>query len=111
MERTFKTIINNKMNICILDKENNIRNVTIDQLKTMQEMVADGKDIYKYITTLPISKSLDLTNDITHNENYVLDENDVDLVMVQTDCTREVAVSALNKNKGDIVNAIMDITL
>lgn len=102
------------MNICILDKENNIRDITIDQLKIMQDMVSDGKDIYKYITTLPISKPSNdgLVNNVTHSdENYVLNETDVDIVMIQTDCSREIAVSALNKNKGDLVNAIMDITL
>ena len=36
---------------------------------------------------------------------------DIDLVMAQGNCTREKAVEALRKTKGDIVTAIMDLTV
>lgn len=36
---------------------------------------------------------------------------DIDLVMAQGNCTRDKAVEALRKTKGDIVTAIMDLTV
>ena len=36
---------------------------------------------------------------------------DVDLVMTQGKCTREKAVEALRRTKGDIVTAIMELTV
>lgn len=36
---------------------------------------------------------------------------DIDLVMTQGSCTREQAIEALRKTKGDIVTAIMDLTV
>ena len=36
---------------------------------------------------------------------------DIELVMAQSDCTRADAVEALKKNNGDIVNAIMELTM
>lgn len=35
---------------------------------------------------------------------------DIELVMAQTSCTREKAVESLIKNKGDIVNTIMELS-
>ncbi|ORY86905.1 NAC domain-domain-containing protein [Protomyces lactucae-debilis] len=40
-----------------------------------------------------------------------VEAKDIDLVIEQTQCSRGQAVKSLKKNKGDIVNAIMDITL
>jgi NACalpha-BTF3-like transcription factor len=36
-------------------------------------------------------------------------EKDIRLVMFQTGATREIAITALRKHDGDIVNAIMDL--
>jgi len=36
---------------------------------------------------------------------------DIDLVMAQSECTRAEAVESLKKNNGDIVNAIMELTM
>jgi nascent polypeptide-associated complex subunit alpha len=36
---------------------------------------------------------------------------DIELVMSQTSVTRAQAVAALKKNKGDIVNSIMELTM
>jgi nascent polypeptide-associated complex subunit alpha len=36
---------------------------------------------------------------------------DIDLVMSQAGCSKGEAVTALNKNDGDIVNAIMELTM
>lgn len=40
-----------------------------------------------------------------------LDPKDIDLVVAQAGCSRGAAVSALKKNDGDIVNAIMELTM
>jgi nascent polypeptide-associated complex subunit alpha len=40
-----------------------------------------------------------------------LDAKDIELVVAQAGCSRAAAVSALNKNDGDIVNAIMELTM
>jgi len=40
-----------------------------------------------------------------------LDAKDIELVMSQTNVSRSAAVKALQKSKGDIVNAIMELTM
>lgn len=40
-----------------------------------------------------------------------VEEKDVDLVVQQANCSRGKAVKALKKNDGDIVNAIMELTM
>jgi len=40
-----------------------------------------------------------------------VEEKDVDLVVQQANCSRKKAVNALKKNDGDIVNAIMELTM
>ena len=39
-----------------------------------------------------------------------LDSNDIDIIVEQTQVSRAKAVSALRKHKGDMVNAIMDLS-
>merc|ERR1712100_368696 len=39
-----------------------------------------------------------------------VNENDIELVMQQTEATREQAIAALKKSGGDMVNAIMELT-
>jgi len=40
-----------------------------------------------------------------------VEEKDVDLVIQQANCSKAKAVKALKKNEGDIVNAIMELTM
>ena len=40
-----------------------------------------------------------------------LEENDIDLVMQQAGASKAQAVKALRKTKGDIVSAIMELTM
>lgn len=40
-----------------------------------------------------------------------LDTKDIELVVAQAGCSRASAVAALKKNEGDIVNAIMELTM
>mmetsp|Transcript_91451 Transcript_91451/g.197779 ORF Transcript_91451/g.197779 Transcript_91451/m.197779 type:complete len:186 (-) Transcript_91451:108-665(-) len=40
-----------------------------------------------------------------------VDARDIELVVAQSGCTRAAAVSALKKNDGDMVNAIMELTM
>jgi NACalpha-BTF3-like transcription factor len=64
-----------------------------------------------------IPSSLDILNEkidkdmkeYNNNNNgpLFLKKDDIDIVMQQTDCTRDEAVQALEKNNGDIVSAIM----
>jgi nascent polypeptide-associated complex subunit alpha len=44
------------------------------------------------------------------DENGV-EAKDIELVMSQANCSRSAAIRALKKNKGDIVNAIMELTM
>lgn len=37
------------------------------------------------------------------------DERDIDLVQTQANCTRQLAVAALEANRGDVVEAIMSL--
>ncbi len=43
------------------------------------------------------------------NDETILIEKDIRLVMFQTGVTREIAINALRKHDGDIVNAIMEL--
>jgi len=40
-----------------------------------------------------------------------IDPRDIELVVVQADCSRSAAVAALRNNDLDIVNAIMELTM
>ena len=57
---------------------------------------------------LPIKKSVD-SNNSNNNTNY--DEKDILLIMNQTNCTREIAINSLQESNGDIVSAILNITM
>jgi len=49
-----------------------------------------------------------------NNEELLEDlikEEDVQTAMAQTQCNREQAIQALRQNEGDLVNAIMDLTM
>jgi len=54
-------------------------------------------------------KCKERVNVVTDNEANVLIEKDIRLVMFQSGVTREIAITALRKHDGDIVNAIMDL--
>ena len=51
------------------------------------------------------------TQTFNNNNNENDNEADIILVMNQAQCTRELAINALNNNNYDIVNAIMDLTM
>ena len=40
-----------------------------------------------------------------------VEDKDIDLVIQQANCNRNKAIKALKKNNGDIVNAIMELTM
>lgn len=51
---------------------------------------------------------IEMSQGIVINEEIC--ETDIELVMTQAQCSKEVAKRALEKNNGDIVNAIIEIT-
>lgn len=58
---------------------------------------------------------MDIADNDGRNMNDALDEssletNDIELVMSQAGCTRSKAVTALRRNDGDLVNAILAVT-
>ncbi len=53
----------------------------------------------------------ELEFDNTLNFQIESDEQDIQLVMNQTNCTREEAINALNNNNNNLVNAIMELTM
>lgn len=44
-------------------------------------------------------------------DNGQLDEKDIELVIMQSSCSRQKAIKALLKNNADVVNAIMELTI
>jgi len=82
-----------------------------DWLNTMQQQQQQQQ-------LLPQAKKADMPTikeDIPDQDNEVdasgLDENDIKMVMEQGGVTRGKAVKALKSNNGDIVNAIMELTV
>ena len=80
------------------------------------DFVADGSCVTHeghssmYNCVAPTEEAgLDLGN-IYADESGV-EPKDIELVMSQAGCTRQKAVSALKANDGDIVNAIMELTM
>ena len=51
------------------------------------------------------------TTDEGDNKVEGVDEKDIDLVISQASCTRAEAIVALKENNGDLVNAIMSLTV
>lgn len=49
--------------------------------------------------------------DDTEIEAGDVEEKDIDLVIQQAGCNRNKAIKALQTNNGDIVNAIMELTM
>jgi nascent polypeptide-associated complex subunit alpha len=40
-----------------------------------------------------------------------IDEQDIEMIVSQANCSRSEAIKALKKNSGDVVNAIMELTM
>eukprot|EP00903_Cladosiphon_okamuranus_P012581 g11778.t1 len=57
-----------------------------------------------------VSSGADIDTDELVDETGV-EPKDIELIMSQASCSRAAAVSALKKNDGDIVNAIMELTM
>lgn len=65
-----------------------------------------------YPSSTPLEPNQTHTQDLNRviPENRVPMENDIALVIAQTDCTREVVITALINQNNDIVDAIMQLT-
>jgi NACalpha-BTF3-like transcription factor len=72
-----------------------------DIVNTIMELVADE-------TTAEPSPAAD-NNDDDDVDAGDLDEKEINLVMNQTNASRGKVIEALKKNKGDIVNTIMEL--
>eukprot|EP00752_Nemacystus_decipiens_P006478 g5832.t1 len=57
-----------------------------------------------------VSSGADIDTDELVDETGV-EPKDIELIMSQAGCSRSAAVNALKKNDGDIVNAIMELTM
>ncbi|CAM9903955.1 unnamed protein product [Ascophyllum nodosum] len=57
-----------------------------------------------------VSSGADIDTDEFVDETGV-EPKDIELIMSQASCSRSAAVQALKKNDGDIVNAIMELTM
>ena len=82
----------------------------INILLKYQHKLSDGYQYYVYEDTVSnvlreIAQSILASIDTA--AEVKLDEKDIDLVASQTNVSRERAIDALKKNKGDIVDAIM----
>ncbi|KAI9137474.1 NAC domain-containing protein [Paraphysoderma sedebokerense] len=52
-----------------------------------------------------------LTEEEENVDEEGVEEKDIELVVAQANCTRAKAVRALKNNAGDVVNAIMELTM
>ena len=108
------------MNIVVFSGEK-LKKLEVEQLSEIEELLkTKSEKIDKYIENLPnfdmpglfISRfdpNADFNHEIPKFEEKDIPDTDVDLVISQTECTEEMAKTMLVKNRGDIVNAIMEI--
>ena len=71
-------------------------------------------DVTKSEATKEDADKLEKTEEVVEEEDVDetdVDARDIELVMQQAGVTRSKAVTALKNNDGDIVNAIMDLTM
>ena len=85
----------------------------VDILLKYQHKLSDGYQYYVYEDTVSnvlreIAQSILETIDTA--AEVKLDEKDIELVAGQACVSRERAIDALKKNKGDIVDAIMSLS-
>lgn len=58
-----------------------------------------------------LNSKLDDDEDDAQLDNGQLDEKDIQLVIMQSSCSRQKAIKALLKHNADVVNAIMELTI
>jgi len=83
---------------------------------TNEEDNKDDDEVPELVESVPAATSQQATKTEGETEEASVDETgveakDIDLVMSQANCSRTAAVKALRKNNGDIVNAIMELTM
>jgi len=81
-----------------------------DWLNSMQQQQQQPQLPQAKKADVPIIKE-DIPDQDTDVDAGGLDENDIKMVMDQGSVTRGKAVKALKSNNGDIVNAIMELTV
>ena len=76
------------------DKDIVISNPTVSKINMM------GQETYQVVGEIH-EKQVDTTHDIS--------EEDIQIVMSQTNCSKEEAIKAIKKSKGDLAEAIMSL--
>jgi len=74
-----------------------------------QELQAKAKELTK--PSAIVEEDEDDDEDDDNVDMTGVEEKDVDLVIQQANCSKAKAVKALRRTEGDIVNAIMDLTM
>jgi NACalpha-BTF3-like transcription factor len=82
----------------------------INILLKYEHKLSDGYQYYSYEEDVLREIAQNILATIDTAAEVKLDEKDIELVAGQANVSRERAIDALKKNKGDIVDAIMSLS-
>jgi len=94
-----------------LSGQNSFQNKAAARMKEAEEKFAQEQASSKQPTADPIEEDDEEEDDDTELNADGLEEKDIDLVIQQANCNKNKAIKALKNNNGDIVNAIMELTM
>jgi nascent polypeptide-associated complex subunit alpha len=93
-----------------LSGQNSFQNKAAARMKEAEEKFAQEQASTKQPIADPIEED-DEEEDDTEIDADGLEDKDIDLVIQQANCNKNKAIKALKNNNGDIVNAIMELTM
>jgi nascent polypeptide-associated complex subunit alpha len=93
-----------------LSGQNSFQNKAAARMKEAEEKFAQEQASTKQPVADPIEED-DEEEDDTELDADGLEDKDIDLVIQQANCNKNKAIKALKNNNGDIVNAIMELTM
>jgi NACalpha-BTF3-like transcription factor len=82
----------------------------VNILLKYEHKLSDGYQYYSYEEDVLREIAQSILETIDTAAEMKLEEKDIELVAGQTNVSRERAIDALKKNKGDIVDAIMSLS-
>ena len=85
-------------------------NPAINAAKQFEKEAAGNEDVPELVDSASEEKKVEEVSDEQVDESG-LEAKDIELVVSQANVSRAKAVKALRNNKGDIVNAIMELTM
>lgn len=94
-----------------LSGQNSFQNKAAARMKEAEEKFAQEQASTKQPVADPIEEDDEEEDDDTELDADGLEDKDIDLVIQQANCNKNKAIKALKNNNGDIVNAIMELTM